>query len=470
MVTKLSQTGRLLCFLSLLIFQAPGGLGGQTVRSSPSPPLNGPEGRITGSSAVLVPVGQGQQAPQPAALRLDEALSLAREQNPRYRAALARVEASVAREPGAGLLPDPTFQVGVMNLALPEFSPDMPASMAPTFQAMQRFPLAGKLSLRGEVARQSTGIQEAMAQETWWQVRTETASAFYDIYETDGRLEVLKETLGLLKDFERIARSLYASGSGRQADVLRASVEISRTDAEIQRLEARRVAAVSRLNALLDRPGDTPISATELGMLPASTPESLALMDMAVEGRPLLKGARTEVDRAGTRTELARKDIWPDLTVGLQYGLGRMNGDLKSMGGASIGFSLPVFAGRRQLKAREEAAADESMVRARYDEMMAMVNAGITEVLADLEQTRTLIALYREEILPQAEATVESSLASYRVGAVDFMTLVDAQMALNRFQGEYYGLVAQYGTGLARLEMTIGRDLPVTDELLLEAS
>ena len=446
--------GRLTALLSLLILLEPQGLPSQTVDSSPPP----------GHEVLEEPI------PDLAPLRLDEALSLAREQNPRYRAAQARVAASVAQEPGAGLLPDPTLQIGVMNLALPEFSPDMPASMAPAFQAMQRIPLAGKLSLRGEVARQSTQLQEAMAQETWWQVRTETAAVFYAIYETDRRLEVLGETLGLLQDFERIARSLYGSGSGRQADVLRASVEISRTDAEIQRSRARRVAAVSRLNALLDRPADTPVPAVELGGLPASTPEAAALLGLAVEDRPLLRGGQAEVERAATRTELARKEIWPDLTVGVQYGLGRMNGDLKSMGGASVGFSVPVFAGKRQMKAREEAVANESMAEARYDEMLAMVSAGITEVLADLEQARTLLALYREEILPQAEATVESSLASYRVGAVDFMTLVDAQTALNRFQGEYYGLLAQYGTGLARLEMTIGRDLPVTDELLLEAS
>jgi len=110
------------------------------------------------------------------------------------------------------------------------------------------------------------------------------------------------------------------------------------------------------------------------------------------------------------------------------------------------------------------------MARARLDQAEATVDARVTEVLADLEQSRTLIRLYREDILPQARAGVESSLSSYRVGAVDFMTLVDAQMAVNRFQSEYYGLLASYGTGIAKLEMTIGRDLPVTDELLTEGS
>jgi len=412
--------------------------------------------------------GLGGQEPQ--TLRLDELISLARERNPRARAALQQVEISRAREPGAGLLPDPTFQVGVMNLALPEFSASMPASMAPTFQVMQRFPIAGKLSLREEMARQSTEIDVAASEEVWWEVRTEVATAFYRIYQVDRQIEVMRETLGLLQDFERIARSMYAAGAGRQADVLRANVEVARMDAEIARMTAVRVGTESRLNAIVDRPADTPVGAPILGPLPATVPGQSTLREWALESRPALAELRLQVDRAGTRRALAEKDIWPDLTVGLQYGLGRMAGDYKSMGGASVGFSIPLYAGKRQHKARDEAAAMEGMVRARFDNALALVDARVGEVLANLEQARTLIRLYREEILPQARATVESSLSSYRVGAVDFMTLVDAEMAFNRFQGEYFGLLASYGTGIAQLEMTTGRDLPVTDELLLEES
>jgi cobalt-zinc-cadmium efflux system outer membrane protein len=407
---------------------------------------------------------------EPPTLRLDEVLRQVEERSPRLRAARERVEATRAMEPGAGLIPDPMFQVGVMNLAIPEFSPTMPASMAPTFQAMQRVPLAGKLSLMGEIAQQTTGIDMASAEETRWEVRTEAATAFYRIYELDRQLEVMRETLGLLRDFETVARSKYSAGRGRQADVLRANVEVSRMEAEITRMTSMRAAAASRLNAVLDRPGDTPVPSPTLPALPKAVPAGAALTEWSHESRPLLLGMRGELERAGTRRELAGKQIWPDLTIGVQYGFGRMAGDYKGMGGASVGFSVPLFAGRRQLKARDEAAAVEGMTRARLDQAEATVDARVTEVLADLEQSRTLIRLYREDILPQARAGVESSLSSYRVGAVDFTTLVDAQMAVNRFQSEYYGLLASYGTGIAKLEMTIGRDLPVTDELLTEGS
>jgi outer membrane protein TolC len=432
---------RLLILLFLLVFLPVQGVTGQVSRSTVAPES------MTVISAASPDRG-GPTPQDPPGLKLEEVLELAREVSPRVRAALEMVEAARAREPGAGLLPDPNLQVGVMNLALPEFSATMPASMAPTFQAMQRIPIAG----------------------VWWEVRTEAASAFYRIYQIDGQVEVMQRTLELLGDFQAVARSMYEAGSGRQADILRANVEIARMEAEIERMMAMRAAAGSHLNAILNRPSETLVPLPALDPLPASVPERAVLRNWALESRPVLGSHRGEVERAGTRRLLANREIWPDLTVGIQYGLGRMAGDLKSMGGASVGFSIPLYAGRRQMKVRDEAAAMESAARARFEHAFAVVDAQIGAGLADLEQNRTLIRLYREEILPQARATVESSLSSYRVGAVDFMTLLDAQMALNRFEGEYFGLVAAYGSTIARLEMTIGRDLPVTDELLLEES
>jgi len=404
----------------------------------------------------------------PGALRLGELLELARERSPRLKAAHFRVDATRTREEEAGVLPDPTLMIGVANLALPEFSATMPASMAPSFQATQRFPLAGKRSLAEEIARQSTEIDATAAEEVWWTVRTEAARGFYDLYRLDGQAEVLRRTLGLLQDFEAIALSRYAAGTGAQADVLRAGVASMRTEADIERLSALRRGASSMLNALINQPADTPFPSPQLPPLPSDIPSLETLTGWAIESRAALHGLQIAVTRAGSRMELADKAIWPDLTVGLQYALGRMEGDPTSMGGASVGFSVPIHAGSRQKKLREEAAALESMARAQLEDALAAVNANVSQVLAELDRARTLLGLYQEDILPQARAAVESSLSSYRVGALDFMALIDAQMAVNRFEGEYIDLLASYGVAVAQLEQTIGRDLPVTGDFILE--
>jgi outer membrane protein TolC len=139
------------------------------------------------------------------------------------------------------------------------------------------------------------------------------------------------------------------------------------------------------------------------------------------------------------------------------------------MGSVMIGFSIPVFAGRRQLRMRDEAAAMERMARAELTAMRAGVDARIGELVAELDRARTLVRLYRTEVLPQARATVESSFSSYRAGTVDFMTLLDAQMSFNNYEQELHTLLAEYGRGVAELEMTIGRELPRSDQVVAEA-
>ena len=183
----------------------------------------------------------------------------------------------------------------------------------------------------------------------------------------------------------------------------------------------------------------------------------------------MLLGSKTGVEQAGTRQELADKQIWPNFSLGVQYGQ-RDAGDMGTsrMGSAMVGFSVPIFAKSRQLRQRDEAAAMRSMAEAELTAARADVDARIGELLAELERVRTLVDLYREEVLPQADANVESSFSSYRVGSVDFMTLVDAQMVANRYEQEFYTLMADYGRAITNLERTVGRELPADTEIMAE--
>jgi outer membrane protein TolC len=250
-------------------------------------------------------------------------------------------------------------------------------------------------------------------------------------------------------------------------------------EAEIKRMEAMRIAASARLNAALNQSADAPVGLTELPPLPAVFPSADTLRSWAEAARPMLARGRAEVAQAGSRLALAKKEIWPDLTVGVQYGQRRATmaatdplmppeATTERMGSVMLGFSVPLFAGKRQLKMREEAEAMRQMASADLTRMRTQVDARIGELVAGLERNRTLVRLYANDVLPQAQANVQSSFSSYRVGQVDFMTLVDAQMTANKYKQELVALVAEYGADVAELEMTIGRELPVTTVLRAE--
>ncbi|HEX6560199.1 MAG TPA: TolC family protein, partial [Longimicrobiales bacterium] len=325
--------------------------------------------------------------------------------NPRLKALGSLIDATQAREGATAVPSDPQLQVGAMNLSLPGLSADMPSSMAPAIQLMQMVPFPGKLGLASSVAKQETAMARSDAAEAWWEVRAQAAMAFYELAQAEAQIGVMRETLELLGRMQKIAQAMYASGSGRQADVLRAGVEIARMQADITRMTTMRSVAEARINALLNRAPQTPVIVSTAAPATVALPVTDTLLAWAEATRPMLAKGRVAVEQAQSRAALARREIWPDFTVGLQYGQRPSDMGTERMGSVMLGFSVPVFAKQRQLRMRDEAAAMKQMAEADLAAMRANTGARVLEITAELERARSLMQLYDRDVLPQANAT-----------------------------------------------------------------
>lgn len=394
----------------------------------------------------------------PPGLVLGDVYRDARAASPRTLAAREMANAAQARVSSAKLPPDPELQLGWMNYALPKLAPMEPLGMT-QLQLMQMLPLGGKLRLSGRVAQAQAGAAGERARDVEWEVRAQAAMAFYDLYATDRALGVARETLRLLQDVLRIAEVMYRLGEGRQADVLRAQVEIARMVEDTLRMTTMRAGMSARLNALLDRPAEALVPSPALPAFPDSLPAQAALLTESQSARPMIQAAQRDVDAATAQSSLVRREIWPDLTVGVQYGQRGSEMGIERMGSLMLGASLPVFAGQRQLRMRSEALAMRRMAEAELAAMRAVTRGAVAESYANLVRARNLAALYRTTVIPQAEATVASALAAYRVGSVDFMTLLDNRMTINAYRQELFALEAEQGKAWAELEMLLGREL-----------
>ncbi len=421
-------------------------------------------------SVLAVPAERAAaQAPVPAAsLTLGRVYRELAERNPRLAASAALVRAAEARVAPARRPPDPRLQLGLMNRTLPGFGLADPLGMTEV-QVMQMVPFPGKLRLAGEVASEQATAQGARATDLAWDIRARAAMAYYELYEMDQSLAVARETLRLLRDLGETARTMYAVGEGRQADVLRAQVEIARMEEEITRMEVERVSAAAMLDALLARTGDAPIGSPVLPVFPDSFPPLDSLIAEADAQRPMVAAGEAELRAAGAAVRLARREIWPDLEVGVQYGQRPMDGGTDRMLSLMFGVNVPIFAGSRQLAMRREAEAMEQMAAADLEAMRADTRGRVAQLYAAVQRSKQLGALYRTTILPQSRTTVASALAAYRVGGVDFMTLLDNQMTVNRYRQDLYRLDAEQGQAFAELEMLIGRELLDPDSTTLAA-
>ena len=410
-----------------------------------------------GVSLIRVSTVGAQTAP----VRLGDVYAQVSRVNPRIAAARAVALAAAALVPGTTHPPDPQLQLGWMNYSLPNLAPMTTTGMT-QLQLMQMIPLGGKLALAGRRAGARASATGERANDVVWDLRTQTAMAFYDLYTADRRLDVARQTIRLLQDIERTVEAMYRVGDGHQADVLRAQVEIAMMVEDTVRMHAMRQSMVAKLNALLDRDADTPIGSPELPAFPDTMPARQRLEALAFEDRPMIRAGVNDVQAADASRKLAAKEIWPDLAVGVelaQRGAADGMGGTERMGSLMIGASIPIFARDRQLRMRDEAGAMQQMAEADLASMKAETRGKIGEAYANLQRARDLARLYRTTVLPQAEATVASALSAYRVGSVDFMTLLDDRMMVNKYQQELYDLEADQGKAWAELEMLTGHEL-----------
>jgi outer membrane protein TolC len=391
-------------------------------------------------------------------LRLGDIYAAVRQHNPRAAAARSLADAARARIPGSRTPPDPQLQLGFMNYDIPGLRPMDPLGMT-QLQLMQMVPTAGKLGLSGRITTARAAAEQERATDVEWELRSQSAMAYYEVFEAEQAVAIATETRRLLEDIAAVARTMYQVGEGRQADVLRAQVGIARMTEEVTRMEAMRVAAAARLNALLDRPVDTPVPAMSLPRFPDAVSPVDSLAALAALDRPMIRAGEEEVRAAEAMTTLARRELIPDLVVGVQYGQRSGEMGTERMGSLMLGASVPIFAGRRQLRMREEAAAMRAMAQADLAFMRADTRGRVGEAHATLTRARNLARLYLTTVLPQAEATVASALAAYRVGSVDFMTLLDDRMTVNDYRRQLVSLRAEEGRAWAELETLVGREL-----------
>lgn len=397
------------------------------------------------------------RAQQPSdTLRLSEAVRIALEANPMLVAARASARAAGERVGPAGALPDPQLQFGLMNRMASDFGSTMDPMTMNQVQLMQMLPWPGKLGGARLAARHNAWAASADAEEQARMLAAQVRMAYTDVAYADRALEVMRGTQALLRQFLGVSTTMYAVGNAVQQDVLRAQVEVARMTEDITRMAQERVAMAARLNALLGRAAATRVGALELPEPGGELPDADSLIARALEARPALVAGAERVAAAEASLSAARRELYPDFQVGFQY---QSRPAFPNMVSLMVGVNLPIFAGSKQLAMRRQMAAMRDMSQAEFVNLRNETAARIIETRARAVQDRNLVRLYRTSIVPQARAAVQASLASYQVGRVTFMQLIDNQMTVNRYDTESYRLAADYQQALGELEALAGQPL-----------
>jgi outer membrane protein TolC len=135
------------------------------------------------------------------------------------------------------------------------------------------------------------------------------------------------------------------------------------------------------------------------------------------------------------------------------------SGRLPAMYEFRFDVKVPLYFWRKQRVAVEEQAANLSAARHQYESMGRMLNFGVKEAYLAAQASDDLLKLYSGAILPQSTLALESSVSSYQVGAVDFLTLLTNLRTVLDYEVMYYEELAAFEKALARLEELTGASL-----------
>ncbi len=394
-------------------------------------------------------------------LILNELIDEAVAQNPEIVSFKMRTEALKAAVPQAGALDDPMISIGVDNVPVndPSFDEFLPTSKI--LGISQKFPFPGKLALKEEVAEKRAETAEAVYQNKITEIIARVKAAYFDLYFVTKSIQINERNRELLKGLSEIAATKYSVGRGLQQDVLKAQVELSKILDELIVLRQKKETSKARINILLNRlpqsplpdPGDPAVTTFNFSLE--------ELQEMAMKSSFPLQGIQKVIESNEAALAFAKKQYYPDFNFAVKYKQREEGSNFRGDDwfSASVSMNIPLYYKKKQDFGVIEAEFNLARAHSRYQEIRNQVLFKVKDAYEEIRKGEELIRLYEEGFLPQARQSLDSAISGYQVDKVDFLTLVDNQLTLLKFELAYYRTLTSYEKELAELEEVVDQRL-----------
>lgn len=411
---------------------------------------------VSALAFVIAAAAWGQ--PQPNRERLDDLIQQALGQNPEIVAAQKRYEAAHQRPTQESTLPDPMVSLGWNSSGNP--LPGAGIGREPTANAglmlSQPLPFPGKLKLRGAVAGKEAEADFQQYQAVQLGILARVKQAYYRLHYTYAAEDVLLHNRDLLEKLLRVTEGRYSVGKAAQQDVFKAQTQISIVETRLVRLRQERNTREAELNSLLNRAPGTPVGRPG-DVAAAPIPATLEqLYASARENSPMLRRDQKMIERTELAVNLARKEYYPDFALNAGY---YYMGSMPPMYMFRADVNIPLYFWRKQRAGVAEQAANLSGARRTYEAAEQALAFRIKDDYLMAAASQKLMDLYSKTVVPQASLALESSLATYETGTVDFLSVLSNFGMVLDYELNYYEEQLNYLLALSRLEEMTGRKL-----------
>ena len=376
--------------------------------------------------------------------------------NPKLQSSRTRARGAEARISQAGAWDDP--QAGVEFFATPITSANPFKDGKETdYFIQQMIPLFGKRGLMSDAASAGARMAEQNAVAVERNLRAEVKKTYAIIFSAQRRIDVNTENQRLLTQIVESARTKYSVGLVTQGDLLKVQVELAKLQNERAELDQQLVNANSMMNALRSAPATTPIGRVADIPLAKISDTLEDLMARSMENRPELRGMKYELEMNNAELAASERERLPDLMVrGMYKQMAEGTDQWAAMLSINIPFA-PWASGKYTGKIEENSLAARATEQS-FADMKNMIQAEVRDMWARTSSKWQQIERFRQVMLPQAEQSLQSTLAAYETGRSDFLSLIDSYRMVQMLKMDYYMLVGEYFANVAQLERATGSD------------
>ncbi|BAZ04621.1 TolC family protein [Calothrix sp. NIES-3974] len=445
----------------------------------PQPSINSDPGKT--SPAVIPVKNQSPEHPptphppktELQSLTLEQALEIAKQNNPEFQSALLRVKRSqaVLREAQAEWYPKVNINGVIENTRSASDQLAVEKGVAPpnTDEAVTQF--TGQAELRYSIftsGRRSATVREAEerlrvdkldVEAKYQTLRLNTTLRYYDLQAADEQVRISKSAVENAQASLRDAQALEQAGVGTRFDVLRSQVNLANAQQDVTNALSQQSIARRRLATLLSLPSNVNIVTAEpvkiAGLWDAPLEPTII---QAFERRSELQQRLAERNIAQQRRRQALSAKGPQVDFVATYDLlDQYNDDISVTDGYSIGVraSLNLYDGgaakARANQAKTDMAIAETNFASQRDQIRFEVEQFYSQLQSSQENVQTATLA-----LEQAKEALRLARLRFQAGVGTQTDVISAENDLTRAEGNRITAILDYNRAFANLERAVG--------------
>ncbi len=414
----------------------------------PEPPPPMPPAPTPAQSVVTT------QAPG-AILTIEQAIELARRNNPTLQANATLVPQNKEQEVTASLRPNPLLSADAQYI--PIFTPSLFSSnyMDQTAQfdlgVGYLFERGRKRQHRLQAARDQTAVTEGQVRDAERTIVAETAQQFIAVLLAKSNLEFTLRALDSYQHTIGISQEKFKAGGMSKSDLLKIQLLTLQFQTDVANAQINKAQALAALRQLIgfdSVPRDFDVVGTLKYDPMAKHVEELETK--ALEMRPDLKSAQRAINAAQSQIDLAKANAKQDVNLSFNYG----HVNASNVGAFYFNIPLPIFNRNQGEVARTYYVLTQTQFVEKASEQQVLTD--VRNAYEALRNSEEVVGLYDKAYLQEAKESLEITQFSYQHGAASLLDFLDAERSYRSTELSYRQSLASYMDALEQLRQAVG--------------